>query len=84
MSVNEYAEQVVDRFIRDITDHLFLSIERDDDLMRDYMLNVDLYTLDSLNRAIGKKIKEKLSLENREENNSPKSRLIKSYTYHAK
>jgi hypothetical protein len=84
MSVNEYAEQVVDRFIYEITDHLFLSIEQDDDLMREYMTNVNRYGLDNLNMAIGLKIKEKLSLENGEENKKPKSRLIKSYTYHTK
>jgi len=84
MNVNEYAEQVVDRFIYEITDHLFLSIEQDDDLMREYMTNVNRYGLDNLNMAIGLKIKEKLSLENGEENKRPKSRLIKSYTYHMK
>jgi hypothetical protein len=82
--MNEYVEQVVDRFITDITDHLFLSIEQDDVLMREYILNVDRYKLDDLNRAIGKKIKEKLSLENGEVNNKPKSRLIQSYTRHMK
>jgi spore maturation protein SpmA len=82
--MNEYVEQVVDRFIYEITDHLFLSIEKDDELMREYILNVGNYGLDNLNRAIGKKIKEKLSLENGEENNNPKSRLIKSYTRHTK
>jgi len=82
MNVNEYANHVVDNFINDITDHLFLSIERDDDLMREYMTNVNRFGLDQVNMTIGMKIKERLSLENGEENNNPKSRLIKSYTYH--
>jgi len=81
--MNEYVEQVVDRFVTDITDYLFLSIEQDDELMREYILNLSNYG-DNLNRAIGKKIKEKLSLENGEENEKPKSRLIKSYTRHSK
>ena len=84
MGVNEYAKQIVDRFIYEITDHLFLSIERDDDLMREYMTNVNRFGLDKLNMAIGQKIKEKLALDNGEENKQPKSRLIKSYTYHTK
>jgi spore maturation protein SpmA len=80
----ECAEQIVDRFIKEITDHLFLSIEQDDDRMREYMTNVNRYGLDTLNMAIGLKIKERLSLDNGEENKNPKSRLIKSYTYHMK
>ena len=82
MTVNEYAEQVVENFIREITDNVFLSIERDDGVMRDYMTNVNRYGLDAVNMAIGLKIKERLSLANNGENDNPKSRLIKSYTYH--
>ena len=84
MSVNDYAEQVVNNFITDITDHVFLSIERNDDLMRKYMSNVNLYGLDAVNTTIGKKVKELLSLENIDESDTPKSRLIKSYTRHKK
>jgi len=82
MSEHEYAEQVVDHFIREITDNVFLSIERDDDVMREYMTNVNRFGLDAVNKAIGLKIKERLSLQNGEENKKPKSRLIKTYTYH--
>ena len=82
MNANEYAEKVVDDFITDITDHLFLSIERDDEVMRDYMTNVNRHGLDTLNMAIGLKIKEKLNLENDGDNNNPKSRLIKKYSRH--
>jgi spore maturation protein SpmA len=82
MSANDYAEQVVDNFIREITDHVFLSIERDDNVMRDYMTNVNRYGLDAVNMAIGMKIKERLALDNDGENTGPKSRLIKSYTFH--
>jgi hypothetical protein len=82
MSVIDYAEQVVNNFITDITDHVFLNIERNDKLMRDYMINVGLYGLDAVNTTIGKKVKEQLSLENSGESDEPKSRLIKSYTRH--
>jgi hypothetical protein len=84
MSANDYAEQVVNGFIHEITDNLFLSIERDDEKMREYMTNVNRYGLDAVNMAIGMKIKERLALENGEENKNPKSRLIKSYTCHHK
>lgn len=82
MSANDYAQQVVDNFITDITDHVFLSIERDDSLMRDYMTNVNRYGLDAVNTAIGMEVKKRLALENTDENKEPKSRLIKSYTRH--
>jgi len=82
MSVNEYAENIIDNFILNITDYVFLSIEQDDIIMREYMTNVNRYGLDAVNMAIGLKIKEQLSLENDCENNNPKSRLIKSYTCH--
>ena len=76
--------KVVNKFIHDITDHVFLGIERDDEVMRDYMTNVNRYGLDAVNMAIGLKIKECLCLENDGENPKPKSRLIKSYTFHKK
>jgi len=82
MNVNEYAEQVVNDFIIDITDHLFLSIEREDKLIREYMKNVNRYGLDAVNMTIGRKIKEILNLENLDENDNPKSRIIQSYTRH--
>ena len=84
MSINDYAEQVVNNFIKEITDHVFLAIERDDDVMREYMTNVNRYGLDAVNMSIGKKIREMLNLENDGENPRPKSRLIKSYTFHKK
>jgi len=82
MSVNDYAEKVVKNFIIDITDHVFCNIERDNDLMREYMDSVNLYQLEVVNTTIGKKVRELLNLKNTGENNNPKSRLIKSYTKH--
>ena len=76
MSEHDYAEKVVTNFIREITDHVFLSIEQDNAGMRDYMTNVNRYGLDKMNMAIGLKIKERLTLENDGTNNDPKSRLI--------
>ena len=82
MSVNEYAEKLTAGFIKDITDNLFLYIERDDEIMREYMTNVNRHGLDTVNKALGMKIKEQLNLENDGENPNPKSHLIKGYTYH--
>jgi len=82
MNVNDYAEQVVTNFIRDITDHVFLSIERDDRLMREHMSNIGNHGRTAVDTTIGKKVRELLNLQNDGENKEPKSRLIESYTYH--
>ena len=82
MSVNDYAEKVVKNFITDITDHVFCNIERNDDLMREYISNVNLYQLDAVNTTIGKKVKGLLNLENTGRCNEPKSRIIQSYEQH--
>jgi hypothetical protein len=82
MNLTEYVDKVVNNFIKDITDHLFLSIEQDDDVMREYMTNVNRFEKDAVNMAIGLRIKERLNLENIGENKKPKSRLINSYTCH--
>jgi len=84
MSSHEYVEKVVDTFIENITDHVFLSIERGDATMREYMHNVNMFGLEELNRAIGLKVKERLQLDHCGENHHPKSRLIKSFTIHKK
>jgi len=84
MSSHEYVENLVNKFITEITDNLFLSIERDDETMREYMTNVNRFGLEELNRAIGLKIRDRLQLEHDGENHHPRSRLIKSYTVHKK
>jgi hypothetical protein len=82
MNINEYVETLIKNFIRDITDHVFISIQSDEKLMCDYLTNVNRYGLNKLNEAIGMKIKTLLDLDDDGRNNKPKSHLIKIYTYH--
>jgi len=82
MTVNDYAEQVVNNFITDITDHIFVNIERNDGLMREYMSKVKSFGLDNVNMAIGKKVKDLLNLKNSDQCRKPQSRLITTYTRH--
>ena len=84
MNQNDYAEALVKDFIKEITDHLFLYIQHNDSVMREYMTNVNRYGLDTLNKAIGDKVKTLLNLDNDDDgvNDKPKSYLIKTYTYH--
>lgn len=83
-SPNDYAEKVVNSFIEDITDHIFLHIQKNESLMREYQTQVHKNSLQSVNTAIGKKVKERLELENIGESDTPKSWLIKSFMKHSK
>ncbi|GHV12507.1 hypothetical protein AGMMS49938_05190 [Fibrobacterales bacterium] len=82
MSADKYAESVVTEFVRNITDHVFLAIENDEQLKQKYDSAVEVFGKESVNQEIGKTVKVRLNLENDGKNDSPKSRLIKSYTYH--
>jgi len=82
MNPNEYAISVIDAFVKNITDYVFLNIQNNENLMREYQMMVDDNSPETINQAIGKKVKEMLDLENDGTCSTPKSRLIKSYTYH--
>lgn len=84
MSASAFAEQIVRDFITNITDHVFLSIEQDDAVMREYMTNVNHFGLEEMNRAIGLRVKDMLQLDHVGEEHNPRSRLIKSFTKHKK
>jgi hypothetical protein len=82
MTTSEYAENVVLEFMRKITDHVFLSIQGDERLMRDYQTQVDKDGLRAANTAIGSKVKELLDLGNGAVCSKPKSLLLKDFTCH--
>jgi len=84
MSANEYAEQLVRDFMRHITDHVFLNIQGNEKLMREYQTKVNENSLMEVNTAIGRKVKEVFHLENDGVCDNPKSWLIKDFTYHKK
>lgn len=82
MRVSEYAERVVDDFITDITKHVFLFIEQNEGLRREYESKVKLYGQNAVNTAIGKKVKKLLDLKNTSKNKTQEGSPIKSYTRH--
>ncbi len=84
MTANDYAEKIVNDFMRNITDHVFGNIQNNEDLMREYQTRVNENSLNSINTAIGKKVKELFALNNDGVCDSPKSWLIKDFTYHKK
>lgn len=82
MTTEQFAQKVTDKFNEELTDLIFLYIENDAELMHDYLRLVSDKDLDTVNKALGRKIKEKFGVENLERSNNPKSKLIKSYTKH--
>jgi hypothetical protein len=84
MAANEYAEKVVLDFMRNLTDHVFLNIQNNEELMREYQTQVNENSLMEVNTAIGKKVKELFQLENDGVCSAPKSWLIKDFTFHKK
>lgn len=83
MSLNDYTESLVADFISNITDHVFLNIQHDDKLLRDYQTHVNRHGLQQVNMAIGRKIADALNLDNVAINKAPKSALIDSFNMHA-
>jgi hypothetical protein len=82
MNANEYAKKVVLDFMRHITDHVFLSIQHNEERMREYQTRVNENSLLEVNQAIGKQVKVLFDLENDGVSSEPKSWLIKDYTLH--
>lgn len=82
MTTEQFAQKVTDKFNEELTDLVFQYIENDAELMHDYLRLVSDKDLDTVNKALGRKIKEKFGVENLERNNNPKSKLIQSYTKH--
>lgn len=81
-NLSEFIEDVLARFTSEITDKVFLMIEEDGKLMEDYLRWVSKEGVDHVNQSFGKRVKTYFDLENLEENDHPKSKLIKSYTQH--
>ena len=82
MTTEEFAQKVTDKFNEELIDLVFQYIENNAELMHDYLRLVSDIDLDTVNKALGRKIKEKFGVDNLGRNNKPKSKLIQSYTKH--
>jgi hypothetical protein len=82
MTTDQFANKVIDKFCKELTDLVFQYIENDAELKQDYQKFGSKKELHAVNQALGKKIKERFGVENLERSNQPKSNLIKSYTKH--
>ena len=80
MTPNEIAAEAISRMNKRITNEIFLIIQNDRDLMLQYLRAVESDKLDTVNRAIGKKVKEAYHLTNiNEREDNPSCTLIQSH-----
>jgi hypothetical protein len=80
MTAKEVAEEAIRRLNMEITDRVFLIIQRDRDLMQEYLLAVQSEGRDTVNRSIGKEVKAHYKLENAPRRElEPDSTLIQSH-----
>lgn len=80
--IEEIAENALQGLLEDITDHVFMLIQDDRNLMQDYIQQVVENDKDTVNKAIGKYIKKRLDLTNLGRCEEPESSLISSYERH--
>lgn len=80
MDLANFTQKVLENFRLRITDEVFLMIQNDRVLMRDYLQAVSENGKDTVNRYLGKAVKKEFDLEDlpsRQE--EPKSTLIGSH-----
>ena len=75
----EFTTKVLDRFTKEITDQIFLFIQNDKELLRDYLHLLNETHLTSVNSSIAKAVKKRYDLTNLNSKGAPKSLLILDY-----
>ncbi|MDR2510398.1 MAG: hypothetical protein LBC77_07130 [Spirochaetaceae bacterium] len=81
MEIKEFVDKVVSCKNKTITDEVFLLIQKNRELMKDYLRLVETKGLDTVNKQIGKMIMQKYALTNADsQNDTPESTLISSHT----
>ncbi|MBP5371827.1 MAG: hypothetical protein J6Y55_07915 [Bacteroidales bacterium] len=78
--MDKFLNKVFEKYFENITDKIFQFIQSDTELMQDYLKLVESKGRDTVNRNLGKKIKEKLGLDAGKSGNVPQGTLIQSYT----
>ena len=91
MTLEEFKNEALTKFTKEITDIFFCFIENDRELLYEYLIVLGRENnLDQTNRKLGEEMKNWFNLENimvneeRKINKKPKSKLIRSYTEHVK
>jgi hypothetical protein len=79
-TIDDLAEKAIKKFKESITDEVFLIIQNDKKLMHEYLKLVEEKSLDTVNRRIGKDVKNAFNLTNDDyRNDKPKSTLIQNH-----
>lgn len=74
--------KAITAFTKRLTDEIFLFIERDPALLKEYKEAVKTYSAHSVNATLGKMIAEAYGLGNLQKESNPDSALLKRYTRH--
>jgi hypothetical protein len=79
--LNDFKKKVVDEFTTHLTDKVFLMIQNDKELMKEYLSVIEEgSSLAYINSEIAKEIKKRYDLDNLDRKNEmPVSNLIQSY-----
>jgi len=80
MKPSEVAAKAISRFNKRITNEVFLTIQNDRALMRDYLCAVRVYGGDEVNKCIGKEVKKTYHLANADDReDNPSCTLIQTH-----
>lgn len=81
--IESVAEEALEIIAKDITDQVFIIIQDNRELMQKYIDQVEASGKDTVNRTIGKYVKNRLNLTNLDQReDDPQSTLIASYEKH--
>lgn len=83
LKAEQLGKKVLTRFTRRIVDQVFLFIQDDPELLREYQQVVRESTPNGVNSVLGRMITEAYDLINLNKEKRPESRLLKKYTRHA-
>lgn len=79
-NISKFNEKVLERFAKTITNNVFLFVQNDKELMRDYLKLVQEKTLIVVNQNLGKAIKKRFNLKNYSQREiKPTSTLIQTH-----
>lgn len=79
MTPEEIAREAISKMNKRITNEIFMIIQNDRDLMREYLRAVESNKLDTVNQTIGKAAKAAYKLDNIDREDNPSCTLIQSH-----
>ena len=79
MSIDNFAKKAISQFNKGITNEIFLLIQNDRKLMKEYLSLVGLHGHHAVNMRIGRVVKAQYQLNNKDREKMPTSTLISSH-----